>query len=246
MMNREELRANAASRRSDGTVTEAAPTWHCEFCLRDWQTENGFMKHFCKEREKLELAKSPLGQAAYGYYGQWLRNKKRSVPAQETFMTSRTFNHFVKFAEWVTKLSIPNPTRFIELMVETDTPPMLWCRDTTYALYVQWYDSAYPPESQFVETLDALKRYASDLGCELKDVFAALGISELTKLARRRKLSPWLLLSSPSFLRWIQTVPPADRENLNQAVDFMAYVNRINARPDLAAEFRSACEQEAC
>lgn len=243
-MDREELRKAAANRRSNQALTSQAMVWHCDHCSRDFQTENGFMNHFCREREKLDLLRSPLGQTAYSYYSTWLKLKKRSVPPAETFMSSRQFNYFVNFAEWSNKTAVPNVTRFIELMVETDTPPMLWCRSTTYALYLQWYDGAYPPELQFIETLDLLKGYALDLNCQLKDVFKEIGSVDLARLVRRRKISPWLLVVAPSFLKWVQTVPQVERDVLNEAVNFKAYADKIKQQPELARELRSACEQE--
>lgn len=244
-LNREELRKAAANRRSDGKIEDIAmPVWRCDHCSRNFQTENGFMKHHCKEREKLDQLRSPLGQAAYSHYCTWMKFKKRTAPPIETFMTSRQYNYFIKFTEWSNRTAIPNTARFIELMVETDTPPSLWCRNTTYALYLQWYDSAYPPESQFIETLDLLKHLAREHDCKLKDIFATLGATELAKLIRRRKLSPWLLITSGAFLGWVRTLPANVSEILKDAINFNAYVDKMKQHQALVEEFRRACEQE--
>jgi hypothetical protein len=243
-VNREDLRKSAAGRRNSLVETPQNTVWHCEYCSRDYQTENGFMNHHCREREKLDELRSPLGQSAYLHYSAWLRYKKRSVPPAETFMASRQYNYFIKFAEWAAKTAIPNIDRFIELMVETDTPPMLWCRNTTFALYLQWYDSTYPPEFQFIETLDFLKITASDYACDLRDVFSTLGYTAIAKLVRRRKISPWLLVVSPVFLRWAQSLSQEKRDILNEAIDFRTYADKIKERPELAAELRTACQQE--
>lgn len=245
-LDREALRKAAASRRSDVEVPaqKAAPVWHCTHCLRDYQTETGFMKHYCPERERLDELKSPRGQTAYAMYAEWMRLQKRSVPAPETFMVSKQYNYFIKFADWSERTSIPNPNQFIKLMVESGTQPVLWCRSATYALYLEWYDNTYPPEDQFVQTWDRLKLMAADLRVPVGEVYQTLGPIELAKLVRKRKLSPWLLVVSPRFLRWAQHLPEADRETLNQAIDFLAYSKKLSAYPELAREFRRACESE--
>lgn len=245
MTDREELRKAAASRRSDSTVERASTAWHCAFCLRDFQTEPGLMNHHCKERERLELLKSPTGQAAYGYYSEWMRLHKRSVPPQEKFLDSRQFNHFVKFVDWAEKTAIPNPHQFIKLMVDSNTLPVMWCRDTTFMLYLQWYDNAYPPEQQFIETFDYLKRIAAEEKILLCEVFEHFTAFEMASLIRRRKLSPWLLVLSPKFLKWLQTLPPHELDVVNEAVNFNAFSQKLRDRPDLAREFRRACESEA-
>jgi hypothetical protein len=207
-------------------------------------TETGFMNHRCPEHERLNQLRSPLGQRAYSYYAEWMRLKKRAVPPQETFLVSKQYNYFVKFAEWSDKTAIPNVPRFIELMVETDTQPVLWSRDSTYSLYLQWYDNAYPPEQQFIETLDALKKLAEEHGVALREIFPKLGAMELARLIRRRKLSPWLLIVAPTFLHWAQVLPQAERDMLGEAINFKAYADKIKARPDLTTELRAACEHE--
>jgi hypothetical protein len=240
-LDREELRKSAASR-SDGTIPAASATWPCEFCMKDFVTEGGFMRHHCAARERLELLKSPKGQAAYSFYSQWMKIKKFSVPAQDRFMSSKQFNYFIKFVEWAEKTAIPNPVNFVQLMVDHSVEPVLWCRDSTYSMYLEWYDNMYPPREQFMETLLALEKHAEEHGVPLDKVYEALGASTVAKLVRRRKLSPWLLTLSPNFLHWVQALPVHDREIVADAVNFGAFAAKINQNPELAKELRTACE----
>lgn len=244
-LDREELRKAAANRRSD----EAAPSdnkvrWDCGFCSRGFLTENGFMSHFCKEREKMDLLKSPQGQAAYQFYSEWMRLKRHSIPAPDRFMSSKYFNQFVKFVEWSEKVAIPVPASFIKLMVETNVLPSMWCRSNTYEMYLTWFDNVYPPESQFLESLDKIKEIAADEGCTPGEVYEKIGVRELIKLIRRRKLSPWLMITSSRFLTWAQALPQTDRDDLNTAINFLAYANKLNANPALARILKAACDDE--
>jgi hypothetical protein len=202
------------------------------------------MKHHCPERERLEELQSPRGQAAYNLYAEWMRLHKRSVPAAETFLHSKQYNYFIKFVDWSEKTAIPNPNQFIRVMVETGTQPVLWCRNQTYSLYLQWYDGAYPPEQQFIETLDRMHSMSHDYRVPINELYAAIGAFELAKLVRRRKLSPWLLVVSPNFLRFVTALPQHERDVLNEAINFGAYAAKLNERPELAKEFRRACESE--
>lgn len=242
-MDREALRKEAASRRNDvGAPLQQAISWNCEFCLRSFMTENGFMNHRCPEREKIEELKSPTGQAAYSFYSEWMKLQKRSVPDQDRFMNSRQYNFFMKFAVWSEKTAIPNPMQFIKVMVETGTQPVLWCRDTTFAMYLEWYDNAYPPIDQFLETLDKLSMYAVDYGVPLEQVYQAMGAREIAKLVRRRKLSPWFLTVSKKFLEWVQSLSADERGMVSDAVNFGAFAGKLKQQPELARELRAACE----
>lgn len=244
-MDRESLRKSAANRRSDTSVKEERrATWHCKFCLRDYQTETGFMKHHCPEHERLEELKSPRGQTAYALYSEWMRLQRRSVPPAETFMVSKQYNYFLKFVDWADKTAIPNAMQFVKLMVQHDVQPLLWSRSTTYSLYLGWYDEVYPPEQQFIETLDELRAMAVDHGVPLSGIYENLGASEISRLVRRRKLSPWLLIVSPRFLEWARRLPQHDRDRLNEAIDFHAYAKKLGASPQMSKELKAACEQE--
>lgn len=241
-MDREALRKAAESRRNDAEK-ERTVTWHCSYCLRDFATELGFMKHRCPERERLDEMKTPRGMTAYAYYSEWMRLQKRSVPPSDRFMTSRQYNYFIKFAEWAEKTAIPNPNQFIKVMVETGTQPVLWCRDTTYAMYLQWYDNAFPPAKQFIETLDRLMMQAAERNVELPQVFAEIGPVALAKLVRRRKLSPWLLVVSKTFLNWLRTLPENEKDMVAEAINFGAWAAKLNANAALTKELSHACEE---
>lgn len=245
-MNRDLLRQAAASRRNENEVvpTRRNAVWGCTHCLRDFQTELGFMNHRCRERERIEELKTPMGQSAYASYAEWMRLQKRSVPSQETFIHSKQYNYFIKFAEWIKKISIPNPNQFIRLMVESKTQPVLWCRDTTFALYLQWYDNAYSPEQQFADTYEYLHALAVKHEVSIDKIYETLGPDELTQLIRRRKISPWLLVVSTNFLKYIQTLPALEKQILSEVINFGAYVDKLRKFPVLAREFRSACEAE--
>ena len=243
-LDRQELKRAAANRRNEVQVAGRTLTWHCQHCLRDYKTEEGFMKHFCPDRERLEELKTPKGQAAYSFYGEWMRLQRRSVPPIDTFAHSRQFNHFIKFAEWTDKTSVPNPNQFITLMVETGTQPVLWCRDTTYAMYLQWYDGVYPPEQQFIETYDTLKGIALDLGVPLNQIYPSIGAIELAKLIKKRKISPWLLVVSKNFLNWVKSLPPVERDIISEAVNFAAFSLKLRENPAIARELGAACELE--
>jgi len=242
-MDRESLRREAASRRNDpGVPLQKVVSWDCEFCARSFMTELGFMNHHCREREKIEELKSPVGQAAYSYYAEWMRQQKRSVPDQDRFMSSRQYNFFMKFASWSEKTAIPNPLQFIKVMVETGTQPVLWCRDTTFAMYLDWYDNAYSPIDQFLETYDKLAVFAAEYGVPFEKVYATMGARELAKQVRRRKLSPWFLVVSSKFLEWVQSLPADEREIVSEAVNFGAYAGKLKHQPELARELRAACD----
>ena len=246
-MDRESLRQASLSRRTNATIEQTeskSVKWNCDYCSRSFVTELGFMQHKCREKERLDELRSPTGQAAYSYYSLWMTANKRSTPPTETFLTSRQYSNFIRFAQWAEKLSIANVPQFIKLMVEAEVQPPLWCRSNTYELFLQWYEGVYPPEAQFIDSLDELKHLAIDAACPLPDIFSHLGPIEIAKLVRKRKLSPWLLVTSKAFLTWAQRQPQYDRDMLNEAIDFKAFSLKLSANIELTKLLKEACQNE--
>ena len=176
------------------------------------------MSHRCKERDRIEELKSAVGQSAYAHYSEWMKAKKRSVPPIETFATSKYYSTFIKFAEHAIKTNIPNTKQFIRLMVDhQDISPSLWCRDNIYSLYLEWYDQAYPPEVQVLESLEFIKEMIAEYKCP----------PALSTYIKRRKLSPWFLSASKVFRDHLVTCPAMEKEKLERSMNIGAMIARI-------------------
>jgi len=245
-MDRETLRQLAASRRSGVEIEIPAvrTQWLCGFCSRSFVREDAFMNHRCREKDRNDELRSTIGLAAYAHYVEWMKLKKHTPPPVETFATSKLYGSFVKFAEYVARVHVPNVRHFIVTMVEHGISPTLWARDQTYALYLQWYDNAYSPESQVLESLELLKELADDLNVTNEAVYNALGVEHLLKLIRQRKISGWFLFASPGFKKYLGTLSNDQKEALQSAMNAGAMVERIRQQPDLLKFFTKVLTEE--
>ena len=202
------------------------------------------MNHRCKEKVRHDELRSPIGQAAYAYYSHWMKAQKHTPPTIDTFGESKFFPAFYKFATRATKVHIPNVNRFIEVMVESNkVPPVLWCRDSIYSMYLKSYDASVPPVVQFDESRAELEQLASELQVGLVDAFAAAPIDRLEDLIKKRKLSHWFLLASARFRAFLLALPAADKARLATALNADAAMVRISQEPELFAEFNAATRE---
>lgn len=247
-MDREALRSKAASRRNvldADSSTAQKVSWDCSYCSKAFLSEKVFMKHRCREKERIDELKSPVGQAAYLYYAEWMRASGRSVPDIERFSHSTFYTTFIKFAQHVQRVHIPNVKVFIKLMVDNgNVSPGLWCRDNVYAMYLNWYDKGHNPETQFLESLDYAKALAAEHQCPVYKVFEAVGWEKLDDLIRRRRLSTWFLLSSKVFRQYIMKLQPEEKEVLDRAMNSGAMIAHIQQHADLFKLFNAATQSE--
>lgn len=247
-MNRETLRSQASRRRSGEMPVAEEPKkggWTCHHCGRTLQHEKVFFKHHCMEKVRFEELRTPIGQAAFSYFNEWMRAKKRSTQSLDTFSTSRYYTTFLKFAQHVIKTKLPDPEAFIQLMCRHgNDDPGLWCRDEIYSIYLKVYDKAVPPITQFLRTIDELKALSKDHGVELKDVFVAVGPSALADLIRRKKLTFWGLMASTRFKSYLLKLPHAEQSWVADAINVHAASIRIGEDALLFAEFVRAMAEE--
>lgn len=248
-MDRESLRNQSASRRNnvEEPVMVRKVKWTCDFCQHDFVSERIFMKHMCKERLRIEELRGPVGQAAYIYYTEWMKLNKRSVPVIETFASSSYYNSFLKFANHVKRVNMPNPSGFVKAMVENgNVQPSLWCRDNVYAMYLQGYDKVVSPTNQFLGSIDLIMELAQDFDVPPKQVFEAIGVQKILDLVQKRKLSPWFLVSSGAFRAYMASRDEVETDRLEGGVQVGAMIMRIQQHPknvELFTEFSKATKE---
>lgn len=233
----ENLKNLAASRRNGvATSTVETPGWHCHYCDKNFVNESVFMNHFCKERERHEELRSPIGQAAYGYYSEWMRLYKRKAPPIDTFATSRFYTSFVKFAKHVIVINLPSPEMFIRLMSERDISPMLWCRDQCYSIYLEFYDKSMEPLEQVKNSIVTLMDIAERESIELTNIFVHLGPHRVTELLRLRQLSPWFIFCSAKFGDFLKTLPQEDWAEMSKIINPTYWADKLESNKKLVAD----------
>lgn len=245
MMEREALRQKVASRKNNeqSQDTQYTPaSWDCEYCKKSFKFEKSFMKHFCKEKSRLEYLRSPTGQVTYSYYRDWMRANKRSVPPPETFIHSSFFTTFCKFAEHVNRVMLPSPELFITTMVKHNIQPSLWCRDNVYAMYMGIYEKEVTPETQFLNSIDYLYEYSLRNDVELQKSFESMGVEYFLKQVQKRNLSPWFLAASTVFRTWLKQLPQEGAKRVEESVKVGALMIRIRGNAELTKLFGEFCK----
>lgn len=177
----------------------AETRYQCTFCGTRFVSEDRFMKHRCKEMIRDEEFRSADGQTAWMYYQKWMKAYRRLVPNSKSFLHSKFFGSFYKFAQFVKKVQIPDTDAFIKLMKDKDISPTLWTNDQVYALYLEYVDRIVPPLKHAEITINTLFDVAEEHGIDVADVFTVIKPNDLIQLLRQRKVSPWILLNSPKF-----------------------------------------------
>lgn len=171
----------------------------CDFCGTRFSLETRYMNHRCKQMIRQEEFITPIGQAAWIFYQKWMKAKRKVVPKSSTFLHSKFYNSFIRFAEYIKKSHLPDVDMFIWLMTDKDISPTIWTSDQVYSQYIEFMDRKATPTKQAEITINSLFDLAQQHNCDVTAVFDTVCANEIIQLIRQRRLSPWLLLNSSKF-----------------------------------------------
>lgn len=192
--------------------------YECEHCHMSFVREDNYLKHKCKQMIREEQIKTPLGHAAYIFYGKWLKSNNRAVPTIATFLTSKYYNIFFEFARFTKRIKLPDIDLFIKLMKSKDLLPQFWTRDDVYVFYNEYLDAQIRPPTHMKYTVQTIFNLCDIFDCDPKDLFQHLNVSEWLQLLRERRISPWILLHSREFVIMFRNLHPSERDLFEQLI----------------------------
>lgn len=215
--------------------------YQCQHCKKKYQKEEAFLKHKCKQMLRKEELKTPIGQAAWNFYQDWMRAQNRRVNDERTFLQSRYYTSLNKFAQHVKDAELPNPQVFIKMMVKNKYDPTMWTLDIVYSKYLEHLDHVIPPKQLAAITVDTLFAQADELQCDVTEIFDHIAPNTVVSLLRKRKLTPWILLVSEKFIRYLVKVKKENSQQyiiLNQVINPAHWAKQFGKKPDIMKMMR--------
>lgn len=217
--------------------------WLCHYCSRRFSSEGVFMRHHCEPKRRAQELASPAGMAAYGYYREWMKLKKYSQPSSAAFMESKYYRSFMNFTQLVMDANIARPDKYVEIMVATDILPTLWCRNSAYALYLEWSDKLSDPLDQVQESIAYLMDLAEKENVELTDIFDHLGPQRVISLVRQRRLDPWFLFCSSKFGVLLKKLDSSQLTAFDQVVNSAHWSGKFQSNKQLVTDIKMIAKE---
>lgn len=215
-------------------------SFECVHCHRTYVREGAYIAHKCPIRVRLEEMRSPLGQAAYMFYAKWMHANRRSIPEQATFMTSKYYEPFIRFAKFNKVLQLPSTDLYVQVMMLKNLTPELWTDDRAYSIYLEHMEFHIDPKVSVKITSDELEKLSKEYECEISDVFTQCNPNEIIQKIRERKLSPWILLKSQKFGQFIGTLSSEQLAIVETLIDSSFWKMKFKKDP-ITAKFMSLC-----
>ena len=217
--------------------------WYCSYCSRHFTGEMTFMKHHCEPRRRAQELMTPIGQAAFGYYRDWMKHKRFSQPGAAAFMESKYYRAFINFAQLIVDANISNPEKYIALMVQHDLLPVLWCRDAAYSIYLEWVDKFSDPLDEVQESINYLFDLCEKINANIDDIFKTLGPEKVLSLVRQRRLTPWLIFCSTKFGNLLKEMDKSQLSAFNTVVNASHWAARFQQNKTTVEEVKKIAKE---
>lgn len=174
----------------------------CEYCSKPFSKETAFLQHKCKQMERYEIIRTPVGQLAWNCYKFWLKLQRRAVDDVSLFIQTGNFTNFCKFAEWTKKTNLDWQS-YITLMVKKNYTPNMWLRDDVIGIFLksQKRDSY---RDTLLSQIDMLYDLSEEFGVDISELPDILEIEEIHQLVKRGIISVVFILFCPKFSQKIK------------------------------------------
>lgn len=218
--------------------------FECEFCNKRYLKEPQFKKHKCDLMERHAFVKNTKrGRFAFTVYKAWIKARGFQPQDRETFIESRYYNSILKFAEFQFSVMLPDMEDYVEFMVSEAMLPQMWTNATMYERYILEYDERVTPAKQAEITFQFLNTLAQTLECQPAEVFDYLYVTDIVKLIQCRRFSPWVLLASKRFSRYVAEADPDERPVLESMVNLDIWLPRFREQPKERAKIEKLTKQ---
>lgn len=206
--------------------------FECKFCNQRYVKEAQFKKHKCDLMERDEFVRTKTrGRFAYTAYLAWLKARGYQKQGREVFIESRYYTSILKFVEFYYSTMLPDLEDYIKYVTEGDFLPQMWTNATVYEQYISSFDRRMKPLKQADITFKYLDVLARQLECEPVEVFDYIYVNELVKLIQCRRFSPWVLLASKRFHRYMAELEPEEVPVLEAMVNEDIWLPKFRERP---------------
>lgn len=210
----------------------------CNHCGHLFVFEDRLLRHRCKQMIRKEEMETPIGQAAWFHYQTWMRAQHHLIPHIKSFLHSKYYQSFIRFAKFAKQVRIPDPDLYIQQMVNLDMQPLLWTNDQVYATFIEYMDKKVPANKNAQITINTLFDFAAALNCEIYEVFNHIDPNECIQLIRQRKLSPWLLLKSSKFFTFLGKLSQDQKIVMETIIRPKYWSEKLNSNPEIVEQMK--------
>lgn len=208
----------------------------CKYCSKKFIQEKTLFTHVC-EKKRRYLAKDDkhvkIGYLAFVKFFRFTSPAKHDKTYDE-FANSPYYNAFVKFGSFVSNINPLYPENFIDWVIKSGIKLDHWCKDELYDQYVIHLIYSESVETALERSVTTMENWAKDHNSVWNHYFRYVSLNRAMFDIKDGKISPWLILNSPSGKQLLNKFDPKQLESISTAINPKLWIEKFkNQKNDL-------------
>jgi hypothetical protein len=167
--------------------------------------------------------KTLRGIQGHALFVKWFDMQTRGKPSVEMFLKSKYFNAFHDFAKFIARVKMHSPESYMQIMIQKNFPPSMWCKDDTYAFYIDHVLYNMPARAQISRTVNFLTKMCEKTECDYRTLIDSMEATDILFFIRQGSISPWILMHSMKLKEIFQDPDHLDEYNTLKSLIRPAY-----------------------
>lgn len=201
----------------------------CEFCGTGYTRESTILTHVC-EMKRRHLAKDDkhvvLGFTAFKRYYQ-ISHPNAKERTYDDFCKSQFYNGFIKFGSYVSNVRPLYPQKYIDYVVTSGVKLDRWCDDNLYYKYVLDLIRRESAETALERSVNTMLEWSEKYGIDWIQYFTKASPNRVIQDIKDGKISPWLILNSPSGQQMLRGLHDEQLVDLTEVLDITFWKKRF-------------------
>ena len=208
--------------------------YNCGHCGKGFMQEKTLFVHVCEQKRRFMAQKEKHVVLAFDTFQKFYALNQPNSKQEKTyadFCKSPYYNAFVKFGSFVSNVNPLYPSQFIDWIVRSGVKLDHWCRDELYEQYVFELIKREPVEVALERTIKHMLEWANDNNSVWNHYFSYVSLSRACYDIKDGKISPWLILNSPSGKSMLQKFSDEQLGHVQNIIDPPFWLNKFKKMP---------------
>jgi len=215
------------------SLTAVEKPFVCTHCGARYMKENTLSVHMCEQKRRF-LAKNEkhviLGFQIYQRFFE-ITQKTKTIKTYEEFSKSQYYNAFTKFGSFVSNVNPLYPDRYIDYIVTSGIKLDHWCREEHYYSYVLDLIKKESAETALQRSIETMAAWATENNSQWNHYFKYVNRNRAVYHIKDGKVSPWLVLNSPSGRAMLSELNPEQLDLVAATIDIEFWKKRFKIYP---------------
>ena len=205
----------------------------CQYCNKSFVKPTTLFVHVCEKKRRALAQHDKNVVVGFDTYRKFflLNQKNKRVMDYQEFSSSPYYNAFVKFGSFVSNVNPLYPDNFIDYVIKSGVKLDHWCRDELYDKYVVELLKSENVETALNRSVNHMVIWADKHNTRWNDYFLSASISRITYDIKDGKISPWLILHSPSAKTLLRQMTDEQLALITTAIDPQFWMTKFKRNP---------------